>query len=215
MKDIETVVSENIQKLMDEHNLSNVKLAKIAGVSESTVGKWVLKKATPRMGAIQKISDHFNIPKSYILNEDEKQVLKIPTREYNFLPLTISAGLPINVDGITDADKISIPDAMMGKWAANKDILFTRISGDSMNNKMSDGSLIAIKEMDNVESLKDGDMVVFSHNHEYSVKYFYKTDDKLIFKPDSTNKAHHEQHFNIDDGVQIHGKVVLYIVEMD
>ena len=55
MKDIETVVSENIKKLMDEYNLNNVELAKIAGVSDSSVGKWLLKKATPRMGAIQKI----------------------------------------------------------------------------------------------------------------------------------------------------------------
>lgn len=215
MKDIETVVSDNIQKLMDEYNLNNVKLSKIAGVSESTVGKWVLKKATPRMGAIEKISNHFNIPKSYILNEDEKRVLQLPTREYNYLPLTISAGLPINVDGITNADKISIPDAMMGKWAGHNDIIFTRISGDSMNNKMSDGSLIAIKSIDNVGSLKDGDMVVFSHNHDYSVKYFYKREGGLTFKPDSTNKEHDEQHFNSDEEIVIHGKVVLYIVESD
>lgn len=65
MKDIETVVSENIQKILDDYNLSNVELSKIAGVSESTVGKWVLKKATPRMGSIEKMANYFNLPKSY------------------------------------------------------------------------------------------------------------------------------------------------------
>ena len=71
MKEIEEVVADNIKRLMNEFNVNQVELSKIAGVSESTVGKWVLKKSTPRMGAIQKISDHFNIPKSYILKEDD------------------------------------------------------------------------------------------------------------------------------------------------
>ncbi len=214
MKDIETVVSENIQKLMAEYNLNNVKLAKIAGVSESTVGKWVLKKATPRMGAIEKISNHFNIPKSYILNEDKKQVLKVAASEYHYLPATISAGLPLDVEAITDSETIQVPDTIMGKWAGDKKIFFSRINGDSMDEIMPDKSLIAIKPIEK-ELLKNGDIAVFSHNHEYSVKYFYKTNDKLIFKPSSTNKAHHEQHFDINDGVLIHGKVVVYIVELD
>lgn len=214
MKDIEKVVAENVNKLLKEKNINKSDLAKIAGVSESTVGKWTLEKATPRMGAIQKISDYFNIPKSYILEED--QVEYITSSNYHYFPTAISAGLPINVDGITNdqVEKISLPDSVMGKWAGNKDIFFSKINGDSMDEIMPDKSLIAIKPIEK-ELLKNGDIAVFSHNHEYSVKYFYKTNDKLIFKPSSTNKAHHEQHFDINDGVLIHGKVVVYIVELD
>src|SRR5699024_8273033 len=113
MKDIETVVSENIQKLIKEYGLNHQDLATIAGVSVSTVGKWMLEKATPRMGAVQKISDHFNIPKAYILEEEEKQYPL--ERNYTYLPTTISAGLPLNVEAITEAGKISIPDSIMGK----------------------------------------------------------------------------------------------------
>jgi repressor LexA len=102
----------------------------------------------------------------------------------------------------------------MGKWAGDKNIFFSRINGDSMNRIMPDQSLIAIKPIEK-EALKNGDIVVFSNSNEYSVKYFHKTPDKLIFKPASHNKDHHEQHFALDDGVKIHGKVVLYIVELD
>ncbi len=73
MKEIEKVVAENVTKLLKEKRITKLDLAKIAGVSESTVGKWTLEKATPRMGAVQKISDHFNIPKSYILEEEENE----------------------------------------------------------------------------------------------------------------------------------------------
>lgn len=212
MKEIEKVIADNINHLLKERKINKNDLAKIAGVSESTVGKWTLAKASPRMGAVQKISDYFNIPKSYILNEEKP--IELPSNLYTYLPTAISAGLPFNVDGITNADKIDIPDSLMGKYAGNKSIVFSRICGDSMDKVISDGSLIAIKSVP-LESLKNGDMVVFSTNYDYSVKYFYKTDDKLIFKPASTNEAHHEQHYDLDANIQIHGKVVLYIVELD
>ena len=212
MKEIEKVIADNINHLLKERKINKNDLAKIAGVSESTVGKWTLAKASPRMGAVQKISDYFNIPKSYILNEEKP--IELPSNLYTYLPTAISAGLPFNVDGITNADKIDIPDSLMGKYAGNKSIVFSRICGDSMDRVISDGSLIAIKSVP-LESLKNGDMVVFSTNYDYSVKYFYKTDDKLIFKPASRNEAHHEQHYDLDANIQIHGKVVLYIVELD
>ena len=214
MKDIETVVSDNIQKLLKEYNLSHADLAKIADVSVSTVGKWVLKKAAPRMGAIQKISDHFNLPKSYILKEE---VYKLPYQqsEYDYYETSISAGLPFEIDGVTDYETMTIPDELMGKYAGHKDIIISKINGDSMDKLMNDGSFIAIKPVDSAESLNNGDIVVFSHNHEYSVKYFYKHDDMLVFKPYSNNPVHYDQSFSVHDGVVIHGKVVTYIVNLD
>lgn len=44
MKSIESVVAENITKLLYRYNITKLDLAKIADVSESTVGKWTLKK---------------------------------------------------------------------------------------------------------------------------------------------------------------------------
>src|SRR5699024_7955226 len=194
MKDIETVVSENIQKLIKEYNLTHAKLAKIADVSVSTVGKWVLKKATPRMGSVQKISDHFGLPKAYILEEEEKHY---PIeRQYTYLPTAISAGLPLNVEAITEAGKISIPDSIMGKWAGSKGIMVLNVNGDSMDKIIPDGSLIAVKPVGLTE-LKNGDIVVFSNGYEYSVKRYYKHDDKLVFRPESSNLAHYDQTYSI------------------
>src|SRR5699024_4484383 len=110
---------------------------------------------------------------------------------------------------------ISMPDKLMGKYAGHKDIIISKINGDSMDKLMDDGSFIAIKQINNAESLNNGDIVVFSHNHEYSVKYFYKHDDMLIFKPYSNNTVHYDQSFSVHDGVFIHGKVVAYIVNLD
>ncbi len=217
MKDIETVVSDNIKKLLKEYKINQTELSKITGVSESTVGKWVLKKATPRMGAVQKISDHFGLPKSYILEEEERE-LPAMIQEYNLVPAEISAGLPIEVDGISQVDKISLPDSVMGKWAGDKDIKIMRINGDSMNKTMPHNSLIAVKPVE-LANLKNDDIVVFSDEHEYSVKRYYddKENERIVFRPHSTDRTFIDNIFPYDnlDGLQIHGKVVMYIVELD
>lgn len=62
--------SQRLVGVMQENNINQVELSKILGVSESTVGKWILCKAIPRMGVIQKLSDYFHVGKSYFLEED-------------------------------------------------------------------------------------------------------------------------------------------------
>jgi len=215
MKDIETVVSDNIKKLLKEYNINQTELSKITGVSESTVGKWVLKKATPRMGAVQKISDYFGLPKSYILEEEERE-LPAMTQEYNYYETPISAGQPLNVDGVTESEKISIPDSIMGKHAGKNDVYITRINGESMNKTMPHNSLIAVKPVE-LSELKDEDIVVYSHNHEYGVKRFYQHDNEIWFRPHSTDFRFKDNIYNLDnaDGLMIHGKVVMYIVGLD
>jgi len=219
MKDIETVVSDNIKKLMNEYEVNQVELSKIAGVSESTVGKWVLKKSAPRMGSIQKISDHFGIPKSYILDESKEVVVPASTT-YGYIPVGVAAGLPEHVDSIMEQEvqQIHIPDVVMGKYASQQDIYFMKINGNSMNNVMPNGSLIAIKPT-NLANLQDDDVVVYSDDYEYSTKRFINDtkNERFIFRPDSSDRSYSEHHIPYSNAanLKIHGKVVLHIVETD
>src|SRR5690625_975329 len=108
--------------------------------------------------------------------------------EYLYFDTAISAGLPNNIEGLTekDVDKIKIPDIVMGKWSGQQDIYITRITGDSMNNVMKDGSLIVVKPVE-IEQLKDGDVVVYKYDNDYAVKRFFSDQDRVIFKPDSND----------------------------
>src|SRR5699024_3294919 len=78
--------------------------------------------------------------------------------KYIHLPTAISAGLPFEVDGVTNYDNISMPDELMGKYAGHKDIIISKINGDSMDKLMNDGSFIAIKQINNAEALNNGDI---------------------------------------------------------
>lgn len=63
--------SQRLGILLNEHDMKQNELAALLGVSESTVGKWMLGKSMPRtMGLVQKIADHFGVGKSYLLESD-------------------------------------------------------------------------------------------------------------------------------------------------
>lgn len=71
-KAMRKLFSERLGVLIQEKGIQQNNLADILGVSESTVGKWLLEKAMPRMGAIQKLADYFGVSKSYFLEEEKE-----------------------------------------------------------------------------------------------------------------------------------------------
>lgn len=91
-EELKVLFSNRLQLLLKKYELKQNDLARIVGVSESTVGKWVLCKALPRMGVIQKLSDYFRVSMKYflepeateaaiirdelILSEHEKELIK-------------------------------------------------------------------------------------------------------------------------------------------
>ncbi|TFJ92184.1 XRE family transcriptional regulator [Lentibacillus salicampi] len=181
-----------------------------------TVSNWIKAKTYPRVDKVQQMADYFNVSRSD-LTEEKKKAISVSSSTYPFLPTNVAAGLPENVSGITDNDveHIDIPDSIMGKWAGHDDVYLMRINGQSMNNVIPDQSLIAVKPID-LENLNNSDIVVFSYEHEYSVKRFYKQDDKMVFRPDSDDIRFTDYITNVSNSdLKIHGKVVIYIVEQN
>lgn len=79
------IISENLQALMSEHGLNNVQLSEVLGVSESTVGKWLLLKSTPRIGVIEKLASYFNVNKSDLIERrSQKNIVSILHRSEDF-----------------------------------------------------------------------------------------------------------------------------------
>ena len=70
-------IGENIKRLRIMHGLSQKELARIAGVSDKAVSTWENGTKEPRMGAVQKIADHFGLKKSNLI-EDNGLEINIP-----------------------------------------------------------------------------------------------------------------------------------------
>ncbi|PWA08622.1 XRE family transcriptional regulator [Pueribacillus theae] len=208
-----------IKALRESRGLTQQQLAEIVGAKTyTTITKWESGENFPKGRDIRKLSEYFKVSSDYILGLDESNIPKI--NEYPYFPVSISAGLPLEVNGITDksVETITIPDSIMGKWAGQSDIYIMKVNGESMNKVIPHESLIAVKSIE-LSNLKDGDIVVYSDNHDYSVKRFYddKKNERIIFSPDSTDRSFTDYviPYTETSNLKIHGKVILYIVELD
>lgn len=147
-------------------------------------------------------------------NDNNSSVVREQTMPYNYVSQPISAGVPLAIDGVTELDTIEISNSVLGKWAGDKDLFVTRVNGESMNRVIPDKSLIAVKPIE-IHQLKDGDIVVYSDGGDYSVKRYYLNGDEIVFRPDSHDASFFEQRYQTTENITIHGKVVVYIVELD
>ena len=66
-------ISSNIKHLREKFGLTQDQLGEIAGASGKAVSTWENGKAVPRMGAIQKMADHFGISKSDIIEDNNEK----------------------------------------------------------------------------------------------------------------------------------------------
>lgn len=73
-------ISKNIKLLREKYRLSQKELATIAGVSDKAVSTWERGLKEPRMGAIQKIADHFGIKKSNLIEDGGIQSITLASK---------------------------------------------------------------------------------------------------------------------------------------
>ena len=65
-----STIGDNIKHLRESHGMTQAELGQIAGVTDKAVSTWEADLKVPRMGAVQKMADYFQIPKSVILEGD-------------------------------------------------------------------------------------------------------------------------------------------------
>lgn len=211
IQELETrrIISENLTRLMKEHNdMSQRELGNIAKVSESTVGKWLLLKSTPRMGAIQKIADHFGILKSDITEEKQPENLYTISKESVHIPILgeIACGDPIYVEenfaGYRTEPIESVP-------SGNSYYLQTK--GDSMEPTIPNGAYVLIREQPDVEN---GEIaaVLINGDTEATLKRMRKQDRSVILMPD--NSKHDPIFVNEENPIKIIGKAIRFTFDL-
>lgn len=231
--DTQENISKNLMRLLQENNMTRVDLAKILNVSESTVGKWILKKSMPRMGMIEDIAEYFNVKKSDILeykdvksvgyyNSDKGNSVRYIGEEssiYNYFPVSVSAGPLENIEAQSDCISISLPNSLLGKYAGKKEIIILKVNGESMNNIIPDGSFIVVDtSRKQVSDINDRDIVVFAENGSYSLKRYIndKNNQRFLFKPDSTDDTFTPIEISYEESINLKliGRVVKYVVNL-
>lgn len=92
------------------------------------------------------------------------------------------------------------------------------VNGESMNNVIQNGAIIAVLRNIELPDIHDGDIVVIKNGGDYTVKRFYndKQHKEFVFKPDSSDMAFRDIIFSYEntDELYLIGNVVMYNVTL-
>lgn len=211
------MISERIKQLRKQNKWTQQDLANRLHVGKTTVSNYETGHSDPNIDMINQLSKIFDVSIDYLLGapNDTVEMLgqAVTMNKYPYIDDYVSAGSPVTIEGMKDVPNIYVPDELLGSYAGSKRLFFLKVNGESMNKIIPNGSTIGVISYDSINDLKNGDIVVYStKNGEYAVKYFYKKDNKLIFKPSSTLNYYYDLVFSVDDNISIIGKVVIYSV---
>lgn len=134
-------IAENIKRIREAADLTQEEFGRVVGVSSMAVSQWENSRATPRMGAIERISKHFNVSKASIISD-------VPSA---LVPVGSSAMVPLRVLGATHAGEpteeigderlVEVPEGV----ARNHPSAFMlRVDGDCMDRSYPDGCLVMV-----------------------------------------------------------------------
>lgn len=184
-------ISDNLKKLRDIYGLTQEELAKIAGVTNKAVSSWETGTKEPRMGAIEKIVNHFGLKKSNIIEDDGMNFLNGyhiygVQSEMIMLPIvgTISCG-----NGSLAYEEIEGYEPTPREWLNGEEHFYLRAKGDSMiGARIYDGDLLLIRKQSTVD---DGEIaaVLINDTNEAVLKRVYHSEDKLILQSENTKYA--------------------------
>ena len=176
-------IAENIKRIRAEHGLSQAELGKIAGVSDKAVSTWELGIKTPRMGAVEKMANYFGIAKSAIVDDVQSTSATSavppgfqPMPEMDVVPLVgrIACGTPITAEQNIER-MVCVPS----KWRST----FTlTCKGDSMEPRIHDGDLVAIRKQPEVEN---GEIAAVRIGEEATLKHVYLHENFIELRPEN------------------------------
>ena len=180
---IQLSIAENIKRIRLEHELSQADLGKIAGVSDKAVSSWELGIKIPRMGAVEKMANYFGIPKSAILDDAQPAPASRPIPpgfepmpKMDWVPLVgrIACGTPITAEENVE-QMVCVPS----RWHST----FTlTCKGDSMEPRIHDGDLVAIRSQPEVEQ---GEIAAVLIGDEATLKHVYLHENFIELRPEN------------------------------
>lgn len=220
IKEEEMRLSDNIRRFRRLRDLSQEDIAKKLGYkSFTTIQKWETGMAEPPVGKLYELADILRVNIMELLGEEsDNNITDMPISTYKFVPASVSAGALTNIDSINYMPSVMIPDFMMGRYAGNRNIILMHVNGESMNNVIQNGAVIAVLTNVELSDIHDGDIVVIKNGGDYTVKRFYNDSphQEFVFRPDSNNMAFRDIVFSYDatDDLYLIGKVVMYNVTL-
>lgn len=222
---LKSVFSQNLRALMSKRHESVRELAKRINVAPSTVSDWRLGKKLPRSGGLQKLSDHYHVNITDLINTPETLTddNKVDISNNSLNAKSVTKNSLFSIANNPGMYQVSIP--VLGRIACGDPILSEqnieeyrqllfdykpfgtlfslKCKGDSMEPVIPDGSYVTIRQQDTVEN---GEMAAVLIGDEATVKRVKRVGNTTLLMPE--NKKYDPIVLDADHPGKIIGKVV-------
>ena len=197
---------QRICDLIRKKGLTELQFCKATGIPQSTWYSWKQRDSIPTNRYMPNITTFLGVSAEYIISGEGENIQKI---ELDDEPIQIrvlgkvAAGIPIEtVEDVIGEETIS------KKMAETGDYFGLRISGDSMEPLIHHGSIVIVRQQDDVEN---GDVaIVIVNGEDATCKKVEKFENGIMLVP--MNKAYEEKFYTNEEieklPVRIIGKVV-------
>lgn len=232
--------SERLKSALAERGLTQAELSRLSGIGRNSINDYLKNKYEAKQDKVYLLAKALNVNEAWLMGYDVPkeriEELEVPAKETDIkgfvdndmdkkhskiitdtieLPFypSIAAGALAEMESVDvwNVEKIDIPIVMLDVYANSKNLFSMKVNGDSMDNVIPSGSLIIVKPIEH-SLYKDGDIVVFSYENEYSLKRFRPNMMKgfVVFEPDSKNSDFENIPISKDEGfdANIYGKVI-------
>lgn len=204
-------IASNIKKIRSDADMTQEEFGDVAGVSAMAVSQWENGRAVPRMGAVQRIADHFKISKGTVIDEGLSPlpagaVMPAPS-EPAYVPLLgrVHAGDAQEPDVLDE--RIPLPAEV---FDAHPGAYFLEVEGQCMSRVYPEGCHILI---DPRQEPTNGSIAVVSiDGADYVMRRLYRGANTLVLSPDSWEDGFEDIVVMDGDGrtVEFHGTVVWF-----
>lgn len=211
-------IGERLKALRLKSGLTQEEVGRHAHISKQTLYKYENGIVTNiPADKIELLATIYSVTPAYIMGW-ATPTTNLPSDAYRYVPESVAAGSLTTIEGLSDLPLVTVPDCMLGRYARNKNIILMPVNGESMNNVIRNGAIIAVLTKIELPQIKNGDIVVVSNNGDYTVKRFFndKERQEFIFRPDSSDMSYRDIVFSYDncEDLQLVGKVVMYNVTL-
>lgn len=213
-------VGNNINAIRVHYGLSQAQLAEQVGVSQTTVSSWECGQTFPRRANIERLLSLFPELKiddidSTAIGFARRALGANPKRQSALIPLygSISAGK--SVEMLPVSEYLDVSEALQKLYPR---AFFLRISGESMNRVLANGSL-ALVDPQQRQAVDGGIYALSIDRSEATVKRVRIFGETLVLQPDSTDPGFEETVFHPSPdsqvSVSIIGRVVWHCPPLD
>lgn len=200
-------IASNIKRIREDNDLTQEELGKIAGVSSMAVSQWENSRAVPRMGAVERIANHFGISKGEVIDEDSS-VRRIPVTagERATVPLLtlgrVHAGDPTDEEEVSE--RVDVPAVVLDGHPHGFALV---VEGDCMDRVVPEGAHVLVDP--DMEPSTDSVAVVELSPGEAVMRRWRKGSTSLQLVADSFEE-HEDIVLTGDEPVMVLGTVVWF-----